>query len=268
MVVLMRREFDAVDLTPPAKDEIVLPLPRNASAPVWGLRVGIAALLAVVLGFLLRYDVALMRWKCDTIGDPDDLFRSLLGGFREVGEFFFVLVALILVATYDRRRWTIIAVVLFAELLAAVGANLGKAIVVRDRPEVFITEKKDDVQILDPDLGTWQPWRGVAFGDRDSETESFPSGHTAAAFAFMLSLAWFYPRLAWFCWTLAIGCGLSRYFDAVHWMSDCLVGAIIGGCAAWLALRPYVWVLPVIGYRRFMRRRQAVSNDAISPTGG
>jgi membrane-associated phospholipid phosphatase len=69
-----------------------------------------------------------------------------------------------------------------------------------------------------------------------SGQDSFPSGHSGAAFAFAAVLARFYPRLRWVFWVLAAGCAVSRSLDAVHWPSDCLAGATIGYAAGWLVL--------------------------------
>ena len=50
-------------------------------------------------------------------------------------------------------------------------------------------------------------------------------------------LAFYYRPARGLLWTLAAGCAISRYLDAVHWPSDCLAGATIGYLAAWAALR-------------------------------
>ncbi|MCL2329987.1 MAG: phosphatase PAP2 family protein [Phycisphaerae bacterium] len=85
-------------------------------------------------------------------------------------------------------------------------------------------------------------WRGLAFfSNQEGSSQSFPSGHSGAAFALAGVLAWFYPPLALLWWALAVGCSASRYVDAVHWVSDCIAGACIGYMAAQLALRPHWW---------------------------
>ena len=88
-----------------------------------------------------------------------------------------------------------------------------------------------------------QSWIGWRPGNKRFNTQSFPSGHSAAAFTLAGVLAFFYPRLRWMFWLLATGCAASRYFDAVHWPSDCLVGVVIGliasNCAIALALRKF-----------------------------
>ena len=63
---------------------------------------------------------------------------------------------------------------------------------------------------------------------------SFPSGHTATAFALATSLSITYPK--WYViapsalWACSVG--VSRMNEGVHYPSDVLAGAVIGaGCA-------------------------------------
>lgn len=69
---------------------------------------------------------------------------------------------------------------------------------------------------------------------------SFPSGHTAAAFAFVLvwvaQLGW---RRAWPLIGLAVLAGFSRVAVGAHWPLDVLAGAALGTFSAWAGV---VWV--------------------------
>ena len=92
---------------------------------------------------------------------------------------------------------------------------------------------------------------------RAEKYRSFPSGHSAGSFAFAGIMIWFYPRLKYTFWLMAIGCALSRAVEVAHWPSDCLVGATIGYFSAWITLRPYAWVLPIHWYRDATKHRRA-----------
>ena len=86
----------------------------------------------------------------------------------------------------------------------------------------------------------------------ENDPNSFPSGHTCAAFAAGLSwlraLPWRWGRVA--AVILAVCMGLSRLYVGVHYPSDVLAGAAIGALCAWAA-----WGL----YRLWEKRRsQAV----------
>ena len=68
---------------------------------------------------------------------------------------------------------------------------------------------------------------------------SFPSGHSAAAFALATVVALQYRHRAWvpvMAYTIAAGVGLSRMTMDQHWASDVVVGAVIGHLVARLVV--------------------------------
>jgi len=68
---------------------------------------------------------------------------------------------------------------------------------------------------------------------------SFPSGHTASAFALATSLSLVYPK--WYVimpsYTWAVIVAYSRMDLGVHYPSDILIGAVIGAGSAYLCFR-------------------------------
>lgn len=93
-------------------------------------------------------------------------------------------------------------------------------------------------------VGRPRPWLDVAgliplVGT--SDPNSFPSGHTCAAFAAGLSwckaLPWKWGRVL--AVVLAVCMGLSRMYVGVHYPSDVLAGALVGAFCAWAAGRLY-----------------------------
>lgn len=61
---------------------------------------------------------------------------------------------------------------------------------------------------------------------------SFPSGHTAAAFAFAALAGRRFPRAAGPCWVLALLVGFSRVYLGAHYPGDVLIGGVSGGILA------------------------------------
>lgn len=263
----------------PPPGEAVLPLPRHMRGRDWARRGAIWGALGIAFALLVYFDVALMQWRYRWIPEePPGWARQVLMGFRDFAQVVPIVTAIAIVLQIDRRRWFIVAAILLAQVLAGIVYNVGKFGVVRSRPyaalvETLATQPGDTPEVMpgadvDPDLPVprsvdFSPtWEGVQFSLRGEDSRSFPSGHSAAAFAFAGVLAWFYPRLRWTFWVLAAGCATSRYLDAMHWPSDCLAGAVVGYAGAWLALRPYVWALPVIYWRRRVKRRVAAARGA------
>jgi undecaprenyl-diphosphatase len=68
-------------------------------------------------------------------------------------------------------------------------------------------------------------------------TGSFPSGHSATAFACATVIAWASPRLAVPAFVLAALVAWSRVYVGVHWPLDVLGGAALGVLVATALLR-------------------------------
>lgn len=98
-------------------------------------------------------------------------------------------------------------------------------------------------------VGRTRPWLDVAGLIpliQQHDPNSFPSGHTCAAFA--AAAAWWNtaPK-GWVKWAgvgMAVCMGLSRLYVGVHYPSDVLVGALVGtfsGLAAWHIAQKLGW---------------------------
>jgi len=69
-----------------------------------------------------------------------------------------------------------------------------------------------------------------------SDKFSFPSGHAAAAFVFASILSYYYPVIIPVAYTIAMLIGLSRVLLGVHYPSDIVAGALLGGGCALIGL--------------------------------
>jgi undecaprenyl-diphosphatase len=142
----------------------------------------------------------------------------------KIGTHGLVWLALGLVLTVVRRRAVPFVLVAFAVLAADGLAGIVKALVGEKRP----TEQDPLVTI--------------------PHSHSFPSGHTATAFAGAMMLSYLVPRAAPALFVLAAAIAYSRLYVGLHFPLDVVGGAVIGLATALLLLAG--------ARRRSMRSRQ------------
>lgn len=142
---------------------------------------------------------------------PLDWLMPFVSSLSNHGEIW-VLFAALLLLLRRQRRYGVSAACALALDLAACNMIL-KPLIGRVRPFVF----RPDLPLLVPPPGD----------------ASFPSGHTAAAFAVVFALKtagsplW-RPALA-----LAVVTAFSRLYLYVHWPTDILGGVLLGAAVGW-----------------------------------
>ena len=76
---------------------------------------------------------------------------------------------------------------------------------------------------------------GIAHSVAPLDKYSFPSGHTLHAVNFAAQIVLFAPPLGWLVIPFAVCVALSRLVLGLHYLSDVLVGALIGALLAWVS---------------------------------
>ena len=102
-----------------------------------------------------------------------------------------------------------------ASLIAAVSVGIGSLVVALLKETVHRPRPAHADPGIDTVVGT-------------PGSPSFPSGHTATAFAAAAVVGAFYPRLRWPLYALAALVGMSRIYLGVHFALDVVAGAILG----------------------------------------
>lgn len=180
-----------------------------------------------MLALLQNLDESMLRWIAENLranwADPLMMFYTSLGN----GGWIFIALSVVLVLFHVTRRAG--ATSLTALLLGFLVTNLTvKPLVGRLRPWVVM----EDFAVL----------------LTSSDLNSFPSGHTCAAFAFAVSLCAVLPQK----WAKAAALiaaalmGFSRLYVGVHFPFDVLAGAIIGAAcgliAVWINRKAFKWI--------------------------
>lgn len=194
------REIRSVRIALPRRILLVLP--------------GLAAIIAVMwLGVDAPLVAIAERVQSDTVESIIRVFNRLAGGMNPPMIVLFFLIAGV---AYRRDRWMRIGMAMaLASLSAGLIAQILKFIVGRTRPELW--------------LGPFHYVRGTA--------NSFPSGHTVAAFALggVLLFASRSVILRTIAVMLACAVAGARVLAFRHWPSDVVASALIALLAAWIA---------------------------------
>jgi undecaprenyl-diphosphatase len=192
-------------------------------------RLGLRLLIGLVLvgaAFLLDHaDVTtflrdLLRWQSwGEMTESLTTAKFLASGLGTVA----ISIAIMVV---DRRRWRRALVLAVVVVTAGLANSVLKAAFGRERPS-HLDQAPGQERVLS--------FHGPAMGLHNSTFQSFPSGHTASAFATATCLAAFYPAAAPVAYAVASWAGVNRLVTHQHFPSDVVAGALVGHLASlWL----------------------------------
>jgi len=140
-------------------------------------------------------------------------------------------------AANHSRLWIAIAA-----MVGAVGGRPGRRAAVRGLVAIGLTSAVTNLPVkllagrARPDLGLVPEIRHLA---RVPSSTSFPSGHSASAFAFATAVGLEQPRLRPVLLPLAAAVATSRVYTGVHYPGDVLVGSTVGIALARATLRAW-----------------------------
>lgn len=172
----------------------------------------IGLILAALISFF-TIDSIFSRWRV-VESLPGDI-KELLEICSQFGHGGGSLVAVILIWNLDRKQRHRIPLLVCSTLLAGTIATVMKVSIPRARP--FYQAVVDQARISEIDQSIY-----------NNGMQSFPSGHTATAFAMAGALTILYPQGRRLFLSLAILVGVQRIVAQNHFPSDVFIGALIG----------------------------------------
>lgn len=140
--------------------------------------------------------------------------------YTNVGDGLFAIAIALLFFFFKRRRLAFN--IIFSFLVSGLFAQIGKKLTASPRPSTYFRDiVKQPVHTLS--VTNWG-------------NTSFPSGHTATAFALLAMLLLFFPKSKWnLLWILlAFLVAYSRMYIASHFLDDVLAGASTGVFSAFI----------------------------------
>lgn len=209
-------------------------------APVpWRTPLYTCGLLLLFACFALPFDVSLARLFEAEI-TPGEL-RAIFSRAEFFGHAYGVIGIAVTIWFLDPPRRTRIGQFVFAALGAGLAADGIKLLVWRIRPchsNWNVDDGSISLAFSNYQSGEWDSLL-------ESANHSFPSAHTAVAFAAAMVLAKLYPQARVWFWTLAIFVLMNRIDGGAHYLSDAFCGGIVGLVTATTVLRSRAyWQLP------------------------
>lgn len=162
--------------------------------------------------------------------------------YTHVGDGFFTLCIVVFLFFYKKKKQAL--AILLSFLISGLLVQILKNLIISPRPKLFFTSGQYS-QFID----------GVTL----SNNSSFPSGHTASAFAIATVLAVIIQNKNWQLPILIVATlvGYSRIYLAQHFLTDVIVGAFLGIISA-------IYSVHLVYHTTFTKRSKQKKNTASS----
>jgi len=183
----------------------------------------LALIWVIAFAIALSLDRVTAHWVARS--HPLDKRGIIAWALKLPGYFLVTLLIAVVVGIFHRESWRMALPLVISGPLVGIGYTLLKWIVGRRRPVIALKPF------------TFHPFAHGIVGLVHAESGlSFPSGHTALAFATAICMARAIPRWGPVFFVVAAAVGAERILENAHYLSDVVAGAGVGIVCGWAAL--------------------------------
>ena len=193
--------------------------------------------MQAIFDSFLNFDLIVFQWIQSV---QNEFLDALMVGITTLGNggAVFIAIGLVLLFTKKYRKAGLAVIVALLVMLLCNDLFL-KEFFARPRP--FI--------LLETDPEKYAFWgRGYVYPELISKPTSFsfPSGHTASAFAAAIALLWHNRKIGVPVTIFSVLMGFSRIYVEVHYCTDVIAGVISGTICALVAVLIVKYLFPVV----------------------
>lgn len=193
--------------------------------------------MQAIFDSFLNFDLSVFQW---IQGIQNELLNALMVGITTLGNggAAFIVIGLALLFTKKYRKAGLAVIVALLVMLLCNDLFL-KEFFARPRP----------FNLFETDPQKYAFWgEGYVFPELISRPTSFsfPSGHTASAFAAAIALLWHNRKFGIPVTVFAALMGFSRIYVEVHYCTDVIAGVVSGTICAFIAVLIVKFLFPVV----------------------
>lgn len=193
--------------------------------------------MEAIFDSFLNFDLSVFQWIQDI---QNDFLDALMVGITTLGNggAIFIAIGLVLLFTKKYRKAGLAVIVALLVMLLCNDLFL-KEFFARPRP----------FNLLETDPEKYAFWgKGYVYPELISKPTSFsfPSGHTASAFAAAIALLWHNRKIGIPLTIFSAFMGFSRIYVEVHYCTDVIAGVVSGVICAFIAVIIAKYVFPFV----------------------